>query len=99
MYVKHLLDSGIYIKYIHKYVCQERIQGWELIKEKKKVIKHALVQEKRTCSKTKRNRPRKHALDQESVKENNQEKRKKNLFFLGRFRGRDRLFWVEIVFP
>ena len=75
-------------------------QGWEFIKEKKKVRKQEnthsfkkkeLVQEDKNSVKKTRSRPRNRPRKKESF----------SLFldrFLGRFLGRDRLFLVEIVF-
>ena len=60
-------------------------QGWEFMKEKKKVrklVKHALVQENTHASTKKRTRSKKHELDQESVQENTHSYKKDIFKFL-----------------
>ena len=52
-------------------------QRWKFIKENKK----------------ERKKGREHALDQENDQENDQEKKKVSSFFLGRFLGRERVFF------
>ena len=71
-------------------------EGWEFIKEKKKVRKHALVQEKENLLK-KKELAQEYTISTE--KRPRKRSRKKKLFFvLVRFLGRERDFLSEFFF-